>query len=52
MNVYNKYCKISNQIRLFTRQSIKNLEMIEILVMLKIILKKFGSILTAKGKPL
>ena len=25
-NVYNKYRKISNKIRLFTRQSIKNLE--------------------------
>ena len=24
-NVYNNYCKISNQICLFTRQSIKNL---------------------------
>ena len=26
MNVYNNYHKTSNQIRLFTRQSIKNLE--------------------------
>ena len=49
INIYNKYCKISSQLRLRTQQSIKIFEKIFVM-MLKVTLKTFGSMLTTKGK--
>ena len=51
INFYNKYRKISDQIRLSTRQSSPNLGKKIFVMILKIILKKFGSVLT-KEKPM
>ena len=51
INFYNKYRKISDQIRLSTRQSSPNLGKKIFVMILKIILKKIGSVLT-KEKPM